>query len=77
MKPISRVTRENNALNDEVTRLRRELEEAKRHAGGLHGDILMYSAIDSLLHQAQSLSTLISEQKKFSGPRNLDSVIKK
>ncbi len=77
MKPISRVTRENNVLKDEVTRLRRELEEAKRHAGGFHSDILMYSAIDSLLHQAQSLSILLSEQKRFSGPQSLDSVVEK
>ena len=77
MKLISQVRRENNVLKYEVIRLRRELNEAKSQVGRLHGDILMHSAIDSLLNQAKSLSTLVFEQKKFSGPQRLDSVIKK
>jgi len=77
MKTILRVMRENEVLKDEVKRLRIELKEAKRQAGGFHGDIPMYSVVDSLLHQAKSLSTLISEQDRHRGPRNLGSVIKK
>ena len=77
MKTKWRVTRENEVLQDEVKRLKIELEEAKRQAGGLHGDILMHSVVDSLLHQAKSISTLISEQDRYIGPRHLGSVIKK
>ena len=64
MKTVLRVTRENELLKDDVKRLRTELEAAKRPLGGFHGDILMYSVVDSLLHQAQSLSTLILDQKR-------------
>ncbi len=78
MKTKWRVTRENEVLQEEVKRLRIELEEAKRQAGGLHGDILMHSVVDSLLHQAKSISTLISEQDRYIGPpRHSDGVIKK
>lgn len=78
MKTKWRVTRENEVLQDEVKRLKIELEEAKRQAGGLHGDILTHSVVDSLLHQAKSISTLISEQDRYIGPpRHLGSVIKK
>ena len=77
MKTKSRVTRKNEVLQDEVKRLRIELEEAKRQVGGLHGDILMHSVVDSLLHQAKSISTLISEQDRYIGHRHLGGVIKK
>ena len=53
---------ENKILKEEITRLKMELEEAKRQVGRSHGDILMYSAVDALLHQAKSLSTLIFER---------------
>ncbi len=72
-----RVSRENEVLQGEVKRLRIELEEAKRQAGGVHGDFLMHSVVDSLLHQAKSISALISEQERYIGPRHLGSVIKK
>ena len=68
MKTILRVTRENEVLNDEVKQLRIELEETKRQVGRFHGDILMYSVVDSLMHQAKSLSTLIFGQDRYSGP---------
>lgn len=77
MKTILQATEENEALKDDVERLRRELEEAKRQVGGFHGDILMYSVVNALLHQAKSLSNLVFEQGRYSGCRNLDSVIKK
>ena len=78
MKTKWRVTRENEVLQGEVKRLRIELEEAKRQAGGLYGDILRHSVVDSLLHQAKSISTLISEQDRYIGPsRHLGSFIKK
>lgn len=69
MKTILRVTRENEALKDDVKRLRTELEEAKRQVGGFHGDIFMYSAVNALLHQARSLSNLVFEQNRYSGCR--------
>lgn len=77
MKTILRVTKENEALSDEVKQLRMELEEAKRQVGGFHGDILLYSVVDSLLHQAKSLSTLLFEQDRYGRPQNLGSVVKK
>ena len=76
MTTISRVTKENEVLKDDVKRLRTELEEAKRQVGGFHGDIPIYSVVDALLHQAKSLSTLVFEQDRYRGPQNLGSVIK-
>ena len=67
-------TKGNEALQDEVKRLRIELEEAKRRVGGLHGEILVHSVVNSLPHQAKLISTLIAEQDRYSGPRNLGSV---
>ena len=64
MKTILRVTRENELLKDDIKRLRTELEEAKRPVGGLHDDILMHSVVDSLLHQAQSLSARILDEDR-------------
>ena len=75
MNTILGVTRENEALKDDVKRLRTELEEAKRQVGGFHGDILVNSVVDALLHQARSLSTLVSDQDRYSGSRNLSSVM--
>ena len=75
MKTILRLTKENKVLTDEVRRLRTELEEAKRQVSRFQDD-LMYSVLDSLLHQAKSLSTLTFEQDSYSRPRNVGSVIK-
>ncbi len=77
METILRVTRENEVLKDEVKRLRMELEEAKRRAAGFHGDSLINSAVGALVDQVKSLSTLVFEQDRYSGFRNLGGVIKK
>jgi len=53
---------ENVELKDEIIRLRMELEEAKRQSGRPHRDILIYPAVDTLLHQAKLLSSLICQQ---------------
>ena len=71
METIFRITKENAVLKDDVKRLRTELEEAKRQVGGFHGDILVYSVVTALLHQAKSLSNLVFEQDRYSGCRNL------
>ena len=77
MKTILRVTRENEALKDDVKQLRTELEEAKRQVGRFHGDILVSSVVVALLHQAESLSALVLDQDRYSGPQHLSTVIKK
>ncbi len=59
---------ENKALKEEIIRLEMELEEAKRQVGGFHGDILMASVVDALLHQAKSLSTIIFERERDNRP---------
>ena len=56
MKTILQVTRENEALNDEVKRLRIGLEDAKQRVRGFQSDILINSAVGALLHQVRSLS---------------------
>ncbi|MHB8908629.1 MAG: hypothetical protein ACYDAA_07100 [Syntrophales bacterium] len=59
---------ENKAMKEEITRLEMELAEAKRQVGGFHGDILMASVVDALLHQAKSLSTIVFERERDNGP---------
>lgn len=76
MKTIMGFTRENEALKNDV-KLRTELEEAKTQVGGFHGDILVTSVVEALLHQAKSLSTFILDQDRYSGPRQLSTVTKK
>lgn len=59
---------ENKTLKEEIIRLQMELEEAKRQVGGFHGDFLMASVVDALLHQAKSLSTIVLERKRDGRP---------
>lgn len=65
---FARMEAENRALREEIVRLQMELEEAKRQAGGFHGDILMASVVDALLHQAKSLSTVVFEREQDGRP---------
>jgi hypothetical protein len=65
---FARLEAENRALKEEVVRLQMELEEAKTQAGGFHGDVLMASVVDALLHQAKSLSTIVFERGKDGRP---------
>lgn len=65
---FARMEAENRALKDEIVRLQMEVEEAKRQAGGFHGDVLMASVVDALLHQAKSLSAIVFEREKDGRP---------
>ncbi len=58
-----RINAENKMLNEENRRLKTELEETKLQVGRFHSDIVMHSAVDTLLHQAKSLSTLIFDSE--------------
>ena len=53
---------ENEALKEEIRRLKTALEEAKSQVGRFHGSAPMHPAVDALLHQAKVLSALIFER---------------
>ncbi len=59
---------ENKALREEIARLKLELEEATCQSRGAHRNILMCSAVDALLRQAKSLSTIVSEREGNTEP---------
>ncbi|MHB8770314.1 MAG: hypothetical protein ACYC7J_04905 [Syntrophales bacterium] len=56
---LARKEAENKALKEEITRLKIELEKAKRPTDGSDSDSVMHAVVDTLLHQAKSLSTLV------------------
>jgi len=56
---------ENEALKEEIARLKTALEEAKSQVGRFHGSAPMHPAVDALLHQAKVLSALIFERDRI------------
>jgi hypothetical protein len=59
---------ENEALKEEITRLKTALEEARSQVGRFHGSAPLHPAVDALLYQAKLLSALISERDRITTP---------
>jgi hypothetical protein len=62
---FARTEAENEALKEEVTRLKTALAEAKSQVDCFHGAAPMHPAVDALLHQAKLLSALIFERDRI------------
>jgi hypothetical protein len=62
---LARTEAENEAVKEEITRLKTALAEAKSQVDCFHGTAPMQPAVDALLHQAKLLSALIFERDRI------------